>query len=197
MGTARPLLAPLATLAVAVLVAAILGQAADRLAQPQVPSTGSSGAERFTQIQDANILSRLLIWRDTIPVILERPLLGHGLGNFQDSFVAYEGEDLKSLMEPVGVDKAHNEFLQVAATTGFVGLAAYLWIFAAYFRNVYHRGGWTLIALSGGILAYIIQLQTIFTTLTTGVTFWAVLGVSAAVMRLPDRQPQRKAIPTE
>jgi len=62
-----------------------------------------------------------------------------------------------------------------------------MWLFAAYFRNSYNSGRWTLVALSAGVLTYILQLQTIFTILTTSVTFWAVLGVSAALMRLPDR----------
>lgn len=44
-----------------------------------------------------------------------------------------------------------------------------------------------LLALSGGVLAYILQLQTAFTTIATGVTFWAILGVSVAVMRIQER----------
>lgn len=87
-------------------------------------------------------------------------------------------------MEGAVVDKAHNEFLQVAATTGLLGLAAYIWVFVSYFRHSYRSGGWELLALSGGVLAYILQLQTAFTTIATGVTFWAILGVSVAVMRL-------------
>jgi hypothetical protein len=34
------------------------------------------------------------------------------------------------------------------------------------------------------VLAYILQLQTAFTTIATGVTFWAILGVSVAIMRI-------------
>src|SRR5215217_2497380 len=199
MGSTRPLLVPLGSLAAAVLTAALLGwYAGDRPSQPQDTPSQEVGtlspapgvASRLAQTQDANTVSRLLIWRDTVPIILERPLLGHGLDNFPEPFSRYEGEDLRAIVEaaqPVLVVKAHNELLQVLATTGALGLAAYMWIFFAYFRNVYRCGGWALMALSGGMLAYILQLQTIFTTLTTSVTFWAVLGVSAAVMRLPDR----------
>ncbi len=129
-----------------------------------------------------SVTARLLMWRDTAPMILEHPLLGHGPDNFAEPFERHEGEDLRFILLDVGedvmVDKAHNELLQVAATTGLLGLTAYLWIFASYFRNAYRRGGWPLIALSGGVLAYILQLQTAFSTIATGVTFWAVLGVS-------------------
>lgn len=51
-----------------------------------------------------------------------------------------------------------NVLLQVAATTGLLGLAAYLWVFVSYFRNACRSGGWPLLALSGGVLVYILQL---------------------------------------
>ncbi len=124
------------------------------------------------------------MWRDTVPVITERPLLGHGPDNFAEPFERHEGEDLRAFFGEQVVDKAHNEILQIAATTGLLGLAAYLWIFVSYFRHAYHSGGWPLLALSGGVLAYILQLQTAFTTIATGVTFWAILGVSVAIMRI-------------
>jgi putative inorganic carbon (HCO3(-)) transporter len=183
MGTVRPLLVPLTTLMVAVLVAAGLGAFYDGYIATKTQDVTHSQAAR----------ARFLIWRDTIPMILERPLLGYGPDNFATPFTSYEGEDLKLIAESAPVDRAHNESLDVAATTGVAGLAAYVWIFAVYFREAYRRGGWTLISLSGGVLAYILQLQTIFTTLPTGITFWALLGVSSALMRLSaDRQAPLK-----
>ncbi|MBA3425537.1 MAG: hypothetical protein H0U04_13590 [Rubrobacter sp.] len=56
---------------------------------------------------------------------------------------------------------------------------------------MYWSGGWPLLALSGGVLAYILQLQTWVTTLTTGVTFWAILGVSVAIMRIQSREQEK------
>ena len=172
----------MATLAVAVAVAWTLGTSEDagRVTTADTASTG--------------ILLRLYIYRDTLPLILERPLLGHGPDNFAGPFDAHQGDDLRATLtngetgvEKV-VDKAHNNLLQVAATTGLLGLAAYLWLLVSYFRNAYESGGWPVIALSGGVLAYVLQLQTAFSTIATGVTFWAVLGVSVAVMRLRSRE---------
>lgn len=189
LGTVRPLLMPLAVMVAAVLTAhalsphsgAILGRfdAANLAATPEeIPEGG-----------DLSVTTRLLMWRDTIPVIAERPLLGHGPDNFAGPFKRHEGEDLRAFF-PNGetIDKAHNEFLQVAATTGLLGLAAYLWVFVSYFRRAYKSGGWPLLALSGGVLAYILQLQTAFTTIGIGVTFWAILGVSVAIMRIQEQE---------
>jgi O-antigen ligase len=154
--------------------------------------------EEIPEGGDLSITTRLLMWRDTVPVILERPLLGHGPDNFAEPFERHEGEDLRAFF-PGGetIDKAHNELLQVAATTGLLGLAAYLWIFVSYFRNAYRSGGWPLLALSGGVLAYIIQLQTAFPTIATGVTFWAILGASVAIMRLQDDPSSRQDTPSK
>lgn len=183
MRTVRPLLLPTAVLVISIVAASQLG--------------GTGASERVTATSGDSAMSavlRLYIWRDTIPVLLERPLLGHGPDNFAMPFERHEGEDLKaalfnpSMGESDTVDKAHNELLQVAATTGLLGLAAYLWVLTSYFRSAYQSGGWPIIALSGGAMAYVLQLQTAFTTISTGVTFWTVLGISVAIMRLQERE---------
>jgi type II secretory pathway pseudopilin PulG len=74
--------------------------------------------------------------------------------------------------------------LQIAATTGLLGLAAYIGIFASYFYHSYRYGGWPLAALSGGVLAYILQLQLSFPSAASNVAFWGLLGSSVAIMRL-------------
>jgi O-antigen ligase len=148
-----------------------------------------------TGAKDISVTTRLIIWRDTIPMIMGRPLLGYGPDNFAEPFKRYKSDDLRAFFpDDVLVDKAHNEFLQVAATTGLLGLAAYLWVFVSYFRNAYRSGGWPLLALSGGVLAYILQLQTAFTTIATGVTFWAILGVSVAVMRIQEAESKTAVV---
>jgi O-antigen ligase len=182
-GSVRPLLIPIAVV--------VLSMAAAYLASPHSSIlSGRYSADALTlEGGGISVKARLLMWRDTLPVIAERPLLGHGPDNFARPFSRHQGEDLTAMLaEGAIVDKAHNELLHVAATTGLLGLAAYLWIFVSYFRNAYRSGGWPLLALSGGVLAYILQLQTAFTTIATGVTFWAILGVSVAIMHLQERE---------
>lgn len=217
VGGVRPLLPPLAVLAAVIVVAQVAAlllsptgtaASADRAGAeaPSLLSAGSANASTAafvqeapltgeTSVRDTSVRLRLLIWRDTIPMILERPLLGHGPDNFTGPFMRHQGEDLRAILSynVLYMDKPHNQILQVAATTGLLGLAAYLWLLVSYFRNAYRSGGWVLLALSGGMLAYLMQIQTSFTTIVDGVAFWAVLGASAAVMRLPDlREPARE-----
>lgn len=181
-GTARSFLAALA-------VVAVLGAAAVVAAA----STGSlSSLDAATGREEGNQMSteiRLLIWRDTARMILDRPLLGYGPDNYEGPFEPYISDGLAAAIRgPDGeagrVDRAHNDFLHTAATTGLLGLAAYLWVLVSYFRNAYASGGWTLTALAGGVFAYVVQLQTAFPSLPSSVAFWGILGASVAVMRL-------------
>ena len=180
------LLLPLVALvfAVAVLVALPGGPSLSNLGV----NRGASGGEG-----DISLQTRLYVWRDTVPMILDRPLLGHGPDNYREPFRPYISRDLKTLVqdgrgEVRSLDRAHNHSLQLAATTGLLGLFAYLWVLVSYFRNAYRRGGWVLAALSGVVLAYVIQLQTAFPSVATDVAFWGLLGASVAVMRLHDAQ---------
>lgn len=188
LGGVKPLLVPLAVVAVAVVSAHLVSPHSSTALGRFDSANVAMSPEEKPQGGDASVSTRLLMWRDTLPVIAERPVLGHGPDNFAGPFARHEGEDLRAFFGERVVDKAHNEFLQVAATTGLLGLGAYLWVFVAYFRHAYRSGGWGVLALSGGVLAYILQLQTAFTTIGTGVTFWAVLGVTVAMMRLRKQQ---------
>lgn len=184
LGSVRPLTLPLVVALVAMAGAHLLSpDSSTSLARFDAANLAPT-VEEVPEGGDASVVTRLLMWRDTVPVIAERPIIGHGPDNFAEPFDRHEGEDLRAFFGKIVVDKAHNEFLQVAATTGLLGLGAYLWIFVSYFRHAYKSGGWVTLVLSGAVLAYILQLQTAFTTIATGVTFWAILGVSVAIMRL-------------
>ena len=191
--TGLALLLPLVVVACAV---AILAAAPGSLTPSKLgvnrEATGGDG--------DVSMQTRLYTWRDTVPMILDRPLLGHGPDNYREPFLPYIGQNLETLIEDGRgearvVDRAHNHALQLAATTGLLGLAAYLWVLVSFFRNAYKRNGWILTALSGAVLAYVIQLQTAFPSVVTDVAFWGVLGSSVAVMRLLNRE--REELPEE
>ena len=86
-----------------------------------------------------------LIWRDTIKMALKHPFFGAGLGGFHIHFPMHAGDDLVAKW-PKGqfiVNYAHNEYLQVAAETGFAGLAAFLaipFMALAAAHRIFHAG---------------------------------------------------------
>jgi tetratricopeptide (TPR) repeat protein len=74
-------------------------------------------AERISfSFNEVNISTRLFAWEMSRHAILEHPIFGVGMGNFQQYFEQNRGKVLGSA---VGVfDDTHNLFLQIAATGG-------------------------------------------------------------------------------
>jgi O-antigen ligase/tetratricopeptide (TPR) repeat protein len=72
---------------------------------------------------------RWRIWLGTLGVVADAPVTGIGLGAFQDGFSPY-----RPAVVPLDrvVDHAHNDFLQLLAETGILGLAISLWGLVAF-----------------------------------------------------------------
>ena len=107
---------------------------------PAPDSTAGAGpdtlaAELITRahIQHLSIQSRLAAWETGLKGFAERPLLGWGPSNFDVVFGRF-ATGYAAAMEPH--DKAHSQFVEVAATTGAAGLAAYLALWALVFTVV-------------------------------------------------------------
>ena len=82
---------------------------------------------------------RVYIWKNSIQLIADNPIIGVGLHNFKESYAALIPSDSK---ENRKVSSAHNDFIDIAANTGIPGLLFYciLWISVlGYFRKKYHR----------------------------------------------------------
>jgi O-antigen ligase len=72
---------------------------------------------------------RLRIDRDTLTMLAKRPILGWGLGSFE-----YVYPRFRSFYTSQFVDKAHNDYLQLAAETGLLGLCAGVWFLCVTLR---------------------------------------------------------------
>jgi putative inorganic carbon (HCO3(-)) transporter len=125
----------------------------------------------------AQLGDRPVVWSDTLQLIASRPVLGFGPDNFGLVYPAFESIDLHQPW-----DKAHAETLQVAATQGVVGLAAYAWLIAAFviafLRSPHGADSYAVLA---AWLAYQLTIQVNFTMLAAAFPFW-VLSASALVI---------------
>lgn len=89
-----------------------------RLWPTQYLKPGDSGSER------------LFIWIKTAGMIRDRPLTGCGLGNWKIMFPAYGLEGAYRFQsQNVIPTRAHNDFMEIWAETGLVGLGFYLAVF--------------------------------------------------------------------
>ena len=82
-----------------------------------------------------------LIWKDTWQMIKAHPFLGNGYGTFYVEFPKFASKELRKIYpeEKSVINDAHNEYLQILAETGTVGLFFFVGIFAVFYFKVWKK----------------------------------------------------------
>ncbi|HOJ40797.1 MAG TPA: O-antigen ligase family protein, partial [bacterium] len=75
-----------------------------------------------------SVKSRLLIWKAALAMVKEKPLTGVGANNFEFVYLPYAKKAKGLLPVAERVANAHNDYLEVAAEQGVLGLAALFWL---------------------------------------------------------------------
>jgi hypothetical protein len=156
------------------------------------------------KIHEGSTVDRFRIWHATLDMIKDHPLFGVGIGNFSSVFDQYRGrygEELRS--------HAHNTLLQIAAENGLIGLAAYLFVWYAFFRGMIRKAitatdpfvrGVTIGvigALVGFHLAGLFEYNLGDSEVAT--MMWFIVGLGLAVKAVPSEEgpSHRKALASE
>ena len=134
---------------------------------------------------------RPALWRDAVRLTASRPILGYGPDNFGLVFPRFQTTYLGQWQW----DKAHAETLQIAATQGLVGLAAYALVLAAFVRAFWRgRRREGAYAIFAAWTAYEFTLQPNFSALAASLPFWifaaAAMESWGAATPHPDAPPQ-------
>jgi O-antigen ligase len=79
--------------------------------------------------QNSSRNERITLWKKSLLIIKDYPLLGVGAGNWKIVFPKYGLVGTRMEMGTVHFPQPHNDFLWVASETGIIGLAAYVAIF--------------------------------------------------------------------
>lgn len=83
--------------------------------------------------QRTSLGQRLALWSSSWHLIVEKPLLGHGVGQFRQALNGLpEAASLTSTVR--AYSHAHNEYLQMAVEQGLLGLALFIGALAAILR---------------------------------------------------------------
>ena len=121
---------------------------------------------------------RLQVWGGTIRLVASRPVTGYGPDTFGMVYPTFRGAAGPGSI----IDKAHSEILQIAATQGLLGVAAYLWMLAAlglaFWRGRRNQGA---AAALGGLAGYQLWAQANFSWVPAAVSYWIFLALAVAI----------------
>jgi putative inorganic carbon (HCO3(-)) transporter len=147
-----------------------------------------AGTVRGVSLQDrltntSTLQMRLYTWKMSLPALWQKPFFGWGPDRFGDAFPQNAGsESMQIFGGIVYADKAHNDLLQVAVTTGLLGLAAYLFLMSRFFwLGLSRRRQDKLLGIIlPGLLGYWASLQLSFSVVSVAPFFWLLSGMSLA-----------------
>jgi len=155
-----------------------------------------------------SISSRISNWKFTALMIKDHPLIGSGIGTYKYNSLRYQARFLeqgqnRSIYPYVFADKTHNEYLQLWAEVGIVGLGIFIWLIISYFnyglrfikrvKNRYKQG--MIIGLMGAVTAVLIDSIFGFPLhlSATIILFWLAIALTIVMVK---SETDREEIPT-
>jgi O-antigen ligase len=138
--------------------------------------------------------SRMELWRAGIAMVRANPLLGIGsrqFGDLSQNYGEISGDNIGK--------NAHNTFIEVAATTGLIGLAAFLTMLWQTFRHLRRRPGQddspVVDAMRGAALAALVAIafRALFDSKEFDFSFYFLVAI--AVMCSVLREARTQAAP--
>lgn len=138
---------------------------------------------RQVDFQKNTFQTRLISWRAAAEDFKNQPILGTGHGNFAIIFDKhFEPTFYDYTRSETYFDRAHNNIIDIASTTGIAGLLTYLSIFIAvgyYLIKSYRDEKIDIndfILLTCLIIAYFVQNLAVFDSLVTYISLMITLG---------------------
>ena len=147
--------------------------------------------------QDPSINTRLLFWKTTLEIIKDRPIFGSGIGTFKINYLNYQAEYLKNnpyyIQYSGKTREAHNEYLQMWAELGIIGLGIFIGIILMFYslivdylnKNDSDKDKIIVFSLVLGITCFLIHCLFTFPlhVPALGVTFFTLLGLTVIYTR--------------
>jgi len=159
---------------------------------------------RFAQVEeDTSVATRPFFWRGAAAIWLNHPWLGTGLGTFPLYFPAFRPKELAFHLpfQEFFVEHAHNEYLEILAETGAIGLFLYLALVVSTMVYIWRsliryrsRDNLELLGLWSGMLGALIHNLFTVTLRFTPSAFllWSFAGIAAgrsAALRADRKEP--------
>lgn len=117
---------------------------------------------------------RIFIWTHVIELIEARPLSGYGFDYLPKLFFEHYQSDMNTVMgRLMTIDKAHNEYLNLAVSAGIPSLLAYLSLLLLVLVQSMKNGSNFIFAI---IIAYLVQAFFNISVVSVAFLFWILLG---------------------
>ncbi len=151
---------------------------------------------------DKTLGGRTYIWRDSLQIFKDYPLLGIGPGEFIKVYYPdYFSKEARGKGD-FGHHHGHNNFLNVAVEGGIIGFGAFLWLMCASFFLSFRiiKKAWEdkelfpiTLGLLGGLVVWLIHGLVDCTYLGNSMyLFWFVLGMIVSIGKTMPQQQKRK-----
>ncbi len=140
-------------------------------------------------IQEGNVPDRLSWWKSTLEMVENKPFLGFGLSTFRDVYNNYRRLDYTvpgpgEVQDLITPEAAHNEYLNIAATQGLIGLISFLALLYFIFKPSKHHNSedFTLaLSVKTALMVYLVQIFISFGVITTLTIFYLLVGISISL----------------
>ncbi|MBE6753179.1 MAG: O-antigen ligase family protein [Ruminococcaceae bacterium] len=136
--------------------------------------------------------NRLFTWKRTLRLCKLNPMFGIGPDNYKQFFASYFHDEAVKMFPSSngGLDKAHNEFLDVLICNGIVGLIAYLTFFGLLLFYAFRGNSRGRLAPIFGIAvaAYMAHAFFGYQLPIQSPVMWMMIGTLAAFLRSESRQ---------
>ncbi|WP_423799533.1 O-antigen ligase family protein [Neobacillus sp. SAB-20_R2A] len=127
---------------------------------------------------------RMFIWQKSLPLVKEYFWVGTGPDSFIFAFPNGDKET-KEIFGDIKVDKAHNEYLQMAVTLGVPALCVYFLLLFVILRKAFQatrliRGNEKIMlyGLISTIIGYLAQAFFNISVVTVAPIYWSILGIT-------------------
>lgn len=122
---------------------------------------------------------RIFIWKGAAKLIPQRTLLGYGPDTFDIAFMKNFSDESTKYFGKSIVDKAHNEYIQIAVTSGVPSLLLYIAALAIILLKALNRvkKNILIIPLFCSITGYLVQAFFNISVVSVAPVYWALLGI--------------------
>lgn len=147
----------------------------------RVRSIGSDATTLITKSEgyEKTGANRVYIWIRVIPLVKENPVWGVGLEALDQVFVdRYSSEMLTLFGQVYSVDRAHNEWLHIAVSSGIPSLIVYVGFLIMNLKmGLKHmRSDSRYYPFITAVVAYCVQAMFNISVVSVAFIFWAFLG---------------------